>query len=87
MLTDDKRWVVVAPHGAGLANLVFCEAGTRVVEFFNRAYVNGNFWRLAALRGLDYRPVVAAGAEPLAQIAAQGREDIVVDVSAVMRAV
>jgi len=30
---------------------------------------------------------VAAGAEPLAQIAAQGREDIVVDVSAVMRAV
>ena len=79
--------VVVAPHGAGLANLVFCEAGTRVVEFFNRAYVNGNFWRLAALRGLDYRPVVAAGAEPLAQIAAQGREDIVVDVSVVMRAV
>jgi capsular polysaccharide biosynthesis protein len=79
--------VVVAPHGAGLANLVFCEAGTRVVEFFNRAYVNGNFWRLAALRGLDYRPIVAAGAEPLAQIAAQGREDIVVDVSAVMRAV
>ena len=79
--------VVVAPHGAGLANLVFCEAGTRVVEFFNRAYVNGNFWRLAALRGLDYRPVVGAGAEPLAQIAAQGRENIMVDVSAVMRAV
>ncbi len=79
--------VVVAAHGAGLANLVFCEAGTRVVEFFNRAYVNGNFWRLAALRGLDYRPVVAAGAEPLAQIAARGREDIVVEVAAVMRAV
>ena len=54
------------------------------MEFFNRAYVNGNFWRLAALRRLDYRPIVAAGAEPLAQIAAQGREDIVVDVSAVM---
>ncbi len=79
--------VVVAPHGAGLANLVFCETETKVVEFFNRAYVNGNFWRLAALRGLDYRPVVVAGAEPLAQIAARGREEIVADVPAVMRAV
>jgi capsular polysaccharide biosynthesis protein len=49
---------IVAPHGAGLANLVFCERGTRVVELFNSEYVNPCFWRLAAVRGLDYRPVV-----------------------------
>ena len=79
--------VVVAPHGAGLANLVFCSVGTRVVEFFNRGYMNGNFWRLAALNDLDYRAVVPAGPEPLAQIAAQGRKDIVADVRAVLRAV
>lgn len=77
---------IVAPHGAGLANVIFCTAGTRVVEFFNRAYVNGLFWRIAALKGVDYRPVVAAGEEPLAQIAARGRDDIFADVAAVVRA-
>lgn len=78
--------VVVAPHGAGLANTVFCRAGTRVVEFFNRGYVNAVFWRVAALRVLDYRPLVAAGAEPLAAIPARGREDITAEVAAVVRA-
>ena len=79
--------VVVGPHGAGLANLIFCRPGTRVVELFNRAYVNGLYWRLAALRGLDYRPVVAPGAEPLAQVTARNRDDLVADVAELMRAV
>lgn len=57
--------IVVAPHGAGLANIVFSQRGTRIVEFFNRSYVNGCYWRLAAIQGLDYRPIVAAGAEPI----------------------
>jgi capsular polysaccharide biosynthesis protein len=56
---------VVAPHGAGLANIVFCQRGTQVVEFFNRAYVNGCYWRLATVQGLDYRPIVSAGAGSL----------------------
>ncbi len=77
---------VVAPHGAGLANTVFCQAGTRVVEFFNRGYMNAVFWRVAALRALDYRPVVVEGAEPLAAIPARGREDITAEVAAVVRA-
>ncbi len=79
--------VVVGPHGAGLANLVFCRPGTRVVELFNRAYVNGLYWRLAALRGLDYRPVVAPGAEPLAQLTVRNRDDLVADVAELVRAV
>lgn len=78
---------VVAPHGAGLANVMFCRAGATIVEFFNNSYVNGIFWRLAALSGLDYRPVVAAAGEPLAQISARNRDDITVDVAQVMAAV
>ena len=77
--------VVVAPHGAGLANLVFCEAGARVVEIFNRAYVNPCFWRLAALKGLDYRAVVARGDQPLDQALHANREDIEVDGVEVLR--
>ena len=44
--------VIVAPHGAGLANMVFCQSGTKVIELFNRSYVNGCFWQLAALAGI-----------------------------------
>lgn len=68
--------VIVAPHGAGLANLAFCAPGTRVVELFHRAYVHGCFWRLAALRGLDYQPVVPSGPEPLGQSPAANRLDL-----------
>jgi hypothetical protein len=68
--------VVVAPHGAGLANLAFCQPGTRVVELFNRAYLHGCFWRLAALQRLDYWPMVPAGAELLGQAMSCNRLDI-----------
>jgi capsular polysaccharide biosynthesis protein len=78
--------VVVAAHGAGLANLVFCPPGTRVVELVGRAYFNPTFWRLAALRGHDYRPVVAAGAEPLAEDRKANRCDIAADLAGVRRA-
>lgn len=78
--------VVVAPHGAGLANLVFCQAGTRVVELVNRVYFNPVFWRLAAVCGLDYRAVVAEGDGPIREEASKGGADIVVDVARVLAA-
>ena len=78
--------VVVAPHGAGLANLVFCAAGTRVVEIFHRSWVNPCFWQLAALKGLDYRPVVLLSPEPLAQTLKANRSDIVADIAQVVAA-
>lgn len=78
--------VVVAAHGAGLANLVFCAAGTRVVELVNRAYFNPIFWRLAALRGLDYRPVVSGGEDPLGEERKANRCDIMADLAGVRRA-
>ncbi len=75
--------VVVAAHGAGLANLVFCPPGTRVVELVNRAYFNPTFWRLASLRGQDYRPVVTAGTEPLGEDRKANRRDIEADLAGV----
>ena len=75
---------IVAPHGAGLANLVFCGPGTRVVEFFNRSYVNGCYWRLAAVAQLDYRAVVPAGEAALADSPAGNRLDLVADVERVL---
>jgi capsular polysaccharide biosynthesis protein len=77
---------IVAPHGAGMANIVFSSAGTRVVELFNREYVNPCFWRLAALVEVDYRPVVGAGDGPIANESSANRKDIEADVAQVMRA-
>ena len=79
--------VVVSPHGAGLANVVFCREGTRVVEFFNRSYVNPCFehWALAAR--LDYYAVVPAGGGPIGKERNANREDITADIAAIMATV
>jgi capsular polysaccharide biosynthesis protein len=77
---------IVAAHGAGLANLVFCGKGTRVVELFNRDYVNPCFWRVAALRELDYRPLMERGEGPLDEIPAANRRDVFADIELVTRA-
>ncbi len=46
--------VIIAPHGAGLTHLFFCQKGTKVIEFFDPMYVNACFYSLANLSGLDY---------------------------------
>jgi hypothetical protein len=46
--------VVVGAHGAGLSNLVFCEPGTKVLEFFPDQYVRHLFYDICNKRGLKY---------------------------------
>lgn len=79
--------VIVAPHGAGLANLVFCEPGARVVELFHRDYVHWTYGQLASLVGADYRPLVSAGDGPVTHTLASNRLDIEADVAAVFAAI
>jgi capsular polysaccharide biosynthesis protein len=51
--------VIVAPHGAALANIVFCKPGTRVVEISTRAGYGDWYWQLAAVAGLSYEVLEA----------------------------
>jgi hypothetical protein len=51
--------VIVAPHGAALANIVFCTPGTRVVEISTRAGYRDWYWQLAAVAGLSYKVLEA----------------------------
>lgn len=45
---------VIAPHGAGLTNLVFCPQGTKVLEIFSPNYVSVSYWNICNQVGLDY---------------------------------
>jgi capsular polysaccharide biosynthesis protein len=46
--------VIVAPHGAGLANIVFCRPGTKVIEFFSPHWVRQTYWMISCHCDLDY---------------------------------
>ena len=65
-LDFDAQWrlmrsagTVIAPHGAGLTNILFCRPGTRVVELADPLYPNPNFYAMAAGLGHPYRRVDA----------------------------
>ena len=49
---------IVAPHGAGLSNLIFCKEGTKVVEIFNPQYVHWCYWQLSSIKDLLYYPYI-----------------------------
>ena len=46
--------VVLGPHGAGLSNIIFCEASTQIVELPMRPHANNCFGYMSAALGLDY---------------------------------
>jgi capsular polysaccharide biosynthesis protein len=46
--------VIIGPHGAGLANLVFCRKGTTVIELFADDYVFPLYYDLANKVELKY---------------------------------
>lgn len=54
--------IVVAPHGAGLANLVFAEATTRVIELMPDRLSSWCYRVLCASLGLPYEAVMASSA-------------------------
>ncbi|MGG4343556.1 glycosyltransferase family 61 protein [Paenibacillus lautus] len=59
-LFRSAKWVV-APHGAGLTNLVFCEPGTKVLELFTPNYMPRHYWLISNHCGLDYWYLTGTG--------------------------
>ncbi|MDK3157436.1 glycosyltransferase family 61 protein [Kamptonema cortianum] len=56
--------VVLAAHGAGLSNLVFCQPGTQVIELFSPEYVETHYWSLSHQLDLDYYYLIGEGKRP-----------------------
>lgn len=76
--------IIVAVHGGGLANLVYCQPGTKVLEIFPDQYVRHAYYDIADKRGLqyDYMLLPASGE---AQDALQGQKlGVALDVEKVM---
>lgn len=53
--------VLLAPHGAGLTNMMFCPPGAHVVEIADLGFPNPNFYALACAMGLHYWLVPGSG--------------------------
>lgn len=53
--------VVIAPHGAGLTNLLFCNPGTTVIELFSPNWMLSCFKMISNYYGLNYFEVMGKG--------------------------
>lgn len=72
--------VVLAPHGAGLTNILFCRPGTTLIEIFPRGGVHGSmFMRIASQRDFDYYFAVGDSVATPASETNPNNADIVLD--------
>jgi hypothetical protein len=46
--------IIIAPHGAGLTNLVYCQPNTKVFEFFGADYKNICYFSICDIMNLNY---------------------------------
>lgn len=53
---------IIAPHGAGLANIIFATPGTQVIELFC-AHLSPEFYKMSLSRGLNYQAIQIPGAK------------------------
>jgi hypothetical protein len=70
---------IFAPHGGGLANLIFCSKKPMVAELFNARYAHWCFWKLATLVGAAYVPITLPLGAIVDHEIRSGSEDIMID--------
>lgn len=77
--------VVVSAHGAALTNIVFMNAGARVIELFPASHVMACYWKLAStVPGLEYRYLCGIGPERDPDRTRMLVSDIAVDIPALL---
>jgi capsular polysaccharide biosynthesis protein/tetratricopeptide (TPR) repeat protein len=62
--------IIIAPHGGGLTNLVFCRPGTIVLELVNPAYIRHYYWVISQPHSLQHYLVMSQPfvGQPLRQL-------------------
>lgn len=54
---------IIAPHGGGLSNIVFCQEHCKIIDIFPPSYVIPCFWIISNQLNLDYYYLVGEGKE------------------------
>ncbi|WP_017661586.1 tetratricopeptide repeat protein [Baaleninema simplex] len=74
-IAEQVRWfanakAIVAPHGAGLTNLVFCQTGAISIELFSPNYIRYYYWSIGRYLQLDHYYIVGKSfrCDPLRQL-------------------
>lgn len=72
--------VVIAPHGAGLTNLLFCNPGTTVIELFSPNWMLSCFKMISSYYGLNYYELMGKGIRYPSRVDPRGyHENIEID--------
>lgn len=61
--------IIVGAHGAGLTNIIFCNPGTKVIEFSNTNYITDIFKNICKINNCNYYKMYSAVKAPTAGIA------------------
>ncbi|MGB3534038.1 MAG: tetratricopeptide repeat protein [Microcoleaceae cyanobacterium] len=82
--------VIIAPHGAGLTNLMFCRPETQVIELISPHYLRFYYWTIAIQLGLEFYYILgdAFKCSPLRSLMYQNplTEDIFVSIESLKKA-
>lgn len=83
--------MIIAPHGSGLTNIIFCQPGTRVIELISPHYLRYYYWGISQQLGLEhyYLPGEAFSCYPLRQLMYSSplAEDILVNLKWLKKAI
>ncbi|MDY6804394.1 MAG: tetratricopeptide repeat protein [Cyanobacteriota bacterium] len=82
---------IVAPHGSGLTNIIFCQPGTKIIEFVAPHYLRYYYWGISQQLGLEhyYLPGEAFSCYPLRQLMYSSplAEDILINLKSLKKAI
>ncbi|MEG4455093.1 tetratricopeptide repeat protein [Microcoleus sp. N9_A1] len=77
--------VIVAPHGSGLTNIIFCSPGTKVIELTSPNYIRHYYWAIGQQLNLEHYYVTGESFEcqPIRELMYQNplTEDILVNLN------
>jgi capsular polysaccharide biosynthesis protein len=74
--------IVVAAHGAGLTNLVYCQPGTKVLELFPSNYVRHGYYDISNKMELEYHYMLCEPDRPSLHHSEGQRVGLTVDLEA-----
>jgi capsular polysaccharide biosynthesis protein len=82
--------IIIAPHGSGLTNIIFCQPGTKVIELISPHYLRYYYWGISQQLGLEhyYLPGEVFSCYPLRQLMYSSplAEDIMMNLKSLKKA-